>query len=104
MTVTFLRDPATAELVNHGDRLDPAQLHADATWLLQRNDPHELVVALLKQVRENDDRQNAIRDGYSASCRSMEERATEAEQERNEYREALRGVRRAVRGLRLGRP
>lgn len=56
------------------DRLDPRNLEASARWLLEHNaDPVALVVSLLKTVRQNDDTQQAIRDGCHFSSRCREE-------------------------------
>lgn len=56
------------------DRLDPTVLAEDAQRLLAINgDVPALIARLLKQVRENDDQQQAIRDGYGHSARLREE-------------------------------
>lgn len=87
------------------NRLDPEVLAEDATNLLATaGDVHALVVSLLKTCRQNDDTENAIRQGYEFTSRLLEDQLRAAETERNEYREALRAVRRATRNLRLGRP
>lgn len=53
------------------DRLADDVLARDATWLLACNDPHTLVVSLLRTVRQHDDKQQSIRDGYEFSYRAQ---------------------------------
>jgi hypothetical protein len=85
-------------------RLDPQELFDDAAALLAHNaDPQRLVADLLKTIRQQDNRLNAIHDSYSHNDKVAWERVDVAEKERNEYREALRVVKRAVRDIRLGR-
>ena len=63
-------DPKPTEF----NRLDPKELELSARWLLANNEDHVALVAhLLKMIRENDDEQNAIRDGYEFSARFREE-------------------------------
>jgi hypothetical protein len=87
------------------NRLDPETLRSDARYLLEENEDDLIgfVASLLKQIREDCDRRDAITEGYEWSNRRTEQRAEEAERERNDYREALRAVKHAVRPIRIGR-
>lgn len=87
------------------DRLNPAVLRRDAQQLLQMNEGRidALVYDLLREARLADERVENVRKGHSHDVQYAEKRADEAEQERNEYREALRLVKRATRHIRVGR-
>jgi hypothetical protein len=86
------------------DRLDPEVLAADATKILSHTvDVHALVVSLLREIRLNCDREQAIRDGYAYSAQQNRDWAQRCQDEANEYREALRTVKRAVRHITVGR-
>jgi hypothetical protein len=85
------------------DRLDPYKLLDDAAKLLEHTDPQRLVADLLRTIRKQDDQLNAMREDHSRPEKEAWARADAAEQERNEYREVLRIIKRATRELRLGR-
>lgn len=62
------------------DRLDPKKLHDDAAAILARSsDPVALVAQLLRHLRQNDDVQNAIKDGYSYTSRWFREELNRTE-------------------------
>jgi len=94
-----------------GQRLDPEQCRADAaTWVreaLAGEDPQEVltrtIADLLLAVREADQRERWIREGYSADARRAWSMMETAEQRAGELEHAVRLVKRATRDVRVGR-
>jgi hypothetical protein len=95
-----------------GDRLTVEDCRAAALSLLGDNLPNnpgqrdaivQLVASLLRDVREADQRERWIRDGYAFDSRLAWERAEEAERRAAELEHAVRLVKRATRDVRVGR-
>lgn len=87
------------------ERTDPDELREDASRLLANHQGIEidLVVSLLKHIREHADEVEWVRDGHGWSYQSLEQQHREVCDERNAYREALRAVKHAVRNVKVGR-
>lgn len=95
-----------------GARLTVEDCRLSALSLLDGNLPNnpaqrdaviELVASLLRDVREADQRERWVRDGYAFDSRLAWERAQEAEQRAGELEHAVRLVKRATRGVKVGR-
>lgn len=89
------------------DRLTPAKLREDATRLVKGTSSPDalvdLVADMLRQVREASQREEWIRQGYTASCLLMERQMVTAQREVGELRHAVRLVKRATRDVKVGR-
>jgi hypothetical protein len=97
-------DLTALDQAQEDDRLNPLVLTTDARSLVANAaDPVALVASLLKTIRQNRDTEEAIERGYSAAYRTLEARHNEVCHERNEYREALRVIKRAARNVRFPR-
>lgn len=95
-----------------GERLTIKDCRASALSLLDKNLPNnpaqrdaivQLVASLLRDVREADQRERWIRDGYALDSRRGSERAQEAERRAGELEHAVRLVKRATRDVKVGR-
>jgi len=89
------------------DRLEPETLREDATRIIKRADSPEALIAtmadLLCDVREADQREEWIRQGYSSDAHTAYELMEQAQREASQYRHALRLVKRATRDVKVGR-
>jgi hypothetical protein len=95
-----------------GARLTAENCRASARSLLVGNLPNNpaqreavirIVTSLLRDVREADQRERWIRDGYAFDSRLAWERAEEAERRAGELEHAVRLVKRATRDVKVGR-
>lgn len=105
-----VKDPGGQEI--DGARLTIEDCRASALNLLAGNLPNNpgqreaivsLVAALLRDVREADQRERWISEGFGYSAREAERRAARAEQRVGELEHAVRQVKRATREVRVGR-
>lgn len=95
-----------------GERLTEEACRTSALSLLDGNLPNNpgqretiirVVASLLQQVREADQRERWIREGYSADARRAWRMMEEAQQRAGELAHAVRLVKRATRDVRVGR-
>lgn len=95
-----------------GFRFTVEDCRASARSLLVGNLPNnpaqreaiiQVVTSLLQQVREADQRERWIRDGYGFDARMAWEEAVAAQQRVGELEHAVRLVKRATRGVKVGR-